>query len=148
MLKQFRQQMRKILAESGQPAWLDAAAKSLLRDAQRQYLELNLSAQSYAVEGTTVYLFLWESDQVQKAVVALLIGQGLTAQNFGMGVQVTHTTLVLVIEALTRIAAQPCPLPEKIIQRKRKCRTVFFGIERVERHDPDRRKGRPLNEAD
>lgn len=116
--QRVRQQMRKILAESGQPAWLDAAAKSLLRDAQRQYLELNLSAQSYAVEGTTVYLFLWESDQVQKAVVALLIGQGLTAQNFGMGVQVTHTTLALVIEALTRIAAQPCPLPEKIIQRK------------------------------
>lgn len=116
--QRVRQQMRKILAASEQPAWLDAAARLLLRDAQRQYLNLNLSAQSYAIEGTTVYLFLWESDQVQEAVVVLLIGQGLTAENFGMGVQVTHTTLDLVVETLTKIATQPCPLPEKIIQRK------------------------------
>ena len=116
--QRVRQQMREVLAGSEQPSWLDATARSLLRDAQRQYMALNLQEKNYAVEGKTVYLFLWESDQVQSSVAALLMREGLEAKNFGMGVEVAHTNLDLVVEALSKVDGQPCPSPEKVIQRR------------------------------
>lgn len=116
--RRVRQEMRAILAGDGVPAWLDATAQSLLRVAQRQYKALQLDNAWYVVEGHTVYLFLWQGDQLQEALSVLLISQGLNAKNGGMCVEISDTTLDLVASSLLKISAQPCPSPEKIIQRR------------------------------
>ena len=116
--RRVRQEMRTILAGAHVPVWLDAAAQPLLRDAQRQYKAMQLNEARYVVEGHTVYLFLWEGDQVQTALSVLLKSQGLAAENTGICIRITHTTQELVTEYLFNIGAQPCPSPEKIIDRK------------------------------
>ena len=116
--RRVRHEMRVILGGSEVPVWLDATAQSLLRDAQQQYKALQLNEARYVVEGHTVYLFLWEGDQVQNALVVLLISQGLTATNAGICIQITHTTLDLVTACLLKIGAQPCPLPAQTIERR------------------------------
>ncbi len=116
--RRVRQEMRAILAGSEAPVWLDATAQSLLRDAQWQYKALQLNKAWHVVEGHTVYLFFWEGDQVQKALEVLLMSQGLAATNAGICIQITHTTLDLVTECLLKIGAQPCPSPEKILERR------------------------------
>lgn len=115
--RRVRQEIRAILAGGDIPVWLDATAQSLLRDAQRQYKALQLKEAWHVVEGHTVYLFLWESDPVQEAIATLLISQGLEAKNSGVAIEISHTTLNLVATSLLKISAQPCPSPDKIIQR-------------------------------
>ena len=116
--QRVREEMRAVLASDLMPAWLDATAKSLLRDAQRQYKTLHLAGTCYVVEGPTVYLFLWQGDSVQEAFAVLLANQGQHARNGGVCIEIKHTTLDALSAALALIADQPCPLPEQILQRK------------------------------
>lgn len=117
--RRVRQEMRAILAGGDVPAaWLDATAQSLLRDARRQYKALQLNEAWYVVEGHTVYLFLWEGDQLQQALSALLISQGLTAKNEGICIEIPHATPDLVAASLLNISSQPCPSPEKLLMRR------------------------------
>lgn len=116
--RRVRQEMRGILEGCDMPVWLDATAQSLLRDAQRQYKALQLNEDWYVVEGHTVYLFIWESDQVQNALSALLKAQGLKAENNGICIRITHATPDLVAASFCRIASQPCPSPDKIMERR------------------------------
>ena len=113
-----RQQMREILAGGELPSWLDATAKSLVRDAQLQYSALKLDTVGYATEGRTVYLFLWQGDCVQTAFAALLRHQGLIAANEGLSIRVTHTSIGAVAKCLSLIATQPCPAPQDVLDRK------------------------------
>ena len=85
---------------------------------QRQYKALQLNEAWYVVEGHTVYLFLWEGDQLQGALLALLIGQGLDAKKSGICIAISHTTPALVAASLLKISSQPCPSPEKLLVRK------------------------------
>jgi ATP-dependent Lhr-like helicase len=116
--RRVRQEMRTILESGNIPVWLDATAQSLLCDAQRQYKALKLGQAWYIVEGQTVYLFHWESDQVQEALLALLKDQGLDANNSGVCIKISNTTLRLVAKSLFNISSEPCPPPDKIINRK------------------------------
>lgn len=116
--QRVRQQMRALLACGDTPVWLDAIAKSLLKDAQRQYRELQLDETCYVVEGHTVYLYLWQSDQIQGAVAVLLANRGQQAENKGICIEIKHTTPAALVGALTQIAAEPCPAPEKLLKRK------------------------------
>lgn len=116
--RRVRQEMRGILEGCDMPVWLDATAQSLLRDAQRQYKALQLNEDWYVVEGHTVYLFIWESDQVQNALSALLKAQGLKAENNGICIRITHATSDLVAASCCRIGSQPCPSPDKIMERR------------------------------
>ena len=113
-----RQEMRAILASNETPAWLDATAKSLLHSAQKQYRHLGIERLSYAVEGQTVYLFLWQGDTVQEALSAMLKNQGLDASNKGICIEITHTRIELVTTCLSEIGAHPCPMPDEILIRK------------------------------
>ena len=116
--RRVRQEMRGILESSETPVWLDATAQSLLHDARRQYKTLQLKTSWYVVEGHTVYLFIWESDQVQKALSVLLNAQGLKAENNGICIRITHTSPDLVAASLSKISSQPCPSPDKIMERR------------------------------
>lgn len=116
--RRVRQEMRTILAAGDVPAWLDATAQSLLRDAQQQYKALQLHKAWYVVEGHTVFLLLWESDQVQQALSLLLVSQGLAAANYGVCIEVKNTTVELLASCLLRISALPCPSPDKILERR------------------------------
>jgi ATP-dependent Lhr-like helicase len=113
-----RQEMRAVLASDAVPVWLDATAKSLLRDAQKQYQLLQLDQKRCIVEGDTVYLFLWEGDLIQSALAALLVHEGQQAEHWGICIAVKHTTPELVTSALATIANKPCPQPNEIITRK------------------------------
>jgi ATP-dependent Lhr-like helicase len=110
--------MRAVLVSHEVPVWLDATAKSLLRDAQKQYQLLQLDHKRCIVEGDTVYLFLWEGDQIQSALAALLVHEGLYAEHWGICIAVKHTTPELVASALARVASKPCPQANEIITRK------------------------------
>lgn len=115
--QRVRQQMRALLASKEQPIWLDAAAQSLLRDAQRQYQTLQLDATHHVVEGTTVYLLVWDGDATQQALAVLLRSQGLAASNQKIAIEIKHTTVQLVADAMQKISSQPCPSPEAILQK-------------------------------
>ena len=115
--RRVRQEMRAILAGGAVPAWLDATAQSLLRDAQRQYEALQLNMAWYVVEGHAIFLFLWESDQVQEAISLLLTSQGLAATNIGVCIHIKQTSLDLLRGCLLRLSTQPCPSPDKILER-------------------------------
>ena len=117
--RRVRQEMRGILDGCDMPVWLDATAQSLLRDAQRQYKALQLNEDWYVVEGHTVYLFTWEGDQVQNALSALLKAEGLQAESNGICIRITHATSDLVAASFCRIGSQPCPSPDKIMERRR-----------------------------
>lgn len=116
--RRVREEMRAILASSDIPIYLDATAKSLLRDAQRQYMALHLSETWSIVEGHTVYLFLWQGDRLQTALAALLLNEGQHAENDGICIVVKHTSPDLVKDALAKIADKPCPRPDEIFTRK------------------------------
>ena len=116
--RRVREEMRAVLAGSDSPAWLDATARSLLSDAQRQYKALQLADNRFVVEGHTVYLFVWEGDQLQEALAILLKSYGLAASNAGICIEVSHTTRELVVQRLAEISAQPCPAVDAIVQAR------------------------------
>lgn len=113
-----RQEMRAVLASQDVPVWLDANARSLLQDARKQYLSLQLDSARCVVEGSTLYLFLWQGDVLQDSVAALLKHQGLQARNDGICITIQHVTLGMVTEAIAQIAARPCPAAAHIFTRQ------------------------------
>lgn len=113
-----RQEMRAILAGDDAPAWLDTNAKSLLQDARRQYKALQLATQYCVSEGSCVYLFLWSGDQIQDALVALLINECQQAENNGICITVKNTNCETVKSSLKIIAGKTCPSANEIIIRK------------------------------
>ncbi len=114
--QRVRQQMQQILVGDELPVWLDATARSLLRDAQRQYLALKLNDTAYVVEGPTVYLFLWQGDLIQETLAVLLRQHGLAASNGGICIKIAHTTLARVTQVLTHISQHPCPTPAEALE--------------------------------
>jgi len=116
--ERVRQQMRLVLAASDVPNWLDATARSLLRDAQRQFQALQLNDRHYVVDGASVYWFIWQGDLVQDALCVLLRHHGFTASNAGICMQVSGTSVELVMAALSHISGQPCPQPDQVLVRR------------------------------
>ena len=113
-----RAEMRAVLASQDTPVWLDASARALLQDARKQYQRLQLDQVTCVAEGATVYLFLWQGDVLQDALVALLAHQGLQARNEGIGITVANATLDMVRTAIGQIADQPCPQAAQILTRR------------------------------
>lgn len=113
-----RQEMRALLASDAMPAWLDATAQMLLQDARKQYLHLQLDRVLWVEQGHTVYLFLWQGDALQDALVALLEHQGLQASNEEICIVLPRATLAMVRAAMGQIAKQPCPQAADILSRK------------------------------
>lgn len=113
-----RQEMCSILASSEAPVWLDATARKYLKEAQNQFRELQLQKTYCVVEGANVYLFIWQGDQVQTALAALLASHGLHAQNRGICIKVQHSTRKVIEAVIEKITAEPCPRPEKVLSRK------------------------------
>jgi ATP-dependent Lhr-like helicase len=116
--RRVREEMRAVLMGSDVPVWLDATAKSILKDAQRRYMALELENSRYVVEGQTVYFFLWEGDRLQSALAILLNSVGLAAHNIGICVEISRTTRDVVEQKLMEISAQPCPTADAMIRRK------------------------------
>jgi len=116
--ERVRQQMRQVLAASDVPDWLDATARSLLLDAQRQYQLLRLDEQWCVVDGTAIYLFLWQGDLVQDALAVLLRHQGLAASSAGVCIRVTNTIFETVAAVLSQIGQQRCPMPNQLLIRR------------------------------
>lgn len=116
--RSVREEMRAVLEGCNIPVWLDAAARSLLGDAQRQYKALKLEDNRFVVEGHTVYLFLWEGDQLQAALAVLLRSRGLDASNMGICIEIAHATREMVEQRLLEISAQPCPMADALIPRR------------------------------
>lgn len=112
-----RQEMRAVLASDTVPAWLDPTARSLLQDAQRQYKDLQLASTHCVLEGSSVYLFLWQGDQLQDALAVLLKHHGLQAENEGICIEIKSTNLTLVNTAIESIASQPCPRADQVLKR-------------------------------
>jgi ATP-dependent Lhr-like helicase len=113
-----RAEMRAVLAGDDEPEWLDAKAREVLRSARRHYRDLALSECTQVVEGSHINLFLWRGDAVQDGLVALLRAHGLTAENYGICVEVGRSNLPRLTAVLKEIAAEPCPLPEKVLNRQ------------------------------
>ena len=116
--RRVREEMRIVLAGNDIPVWLDTTACSLLGDAQRQFKALKLDNNRFVIDGHTVYLFVWEGDQLQSALVVLLRSFGLDAKNSGICIEISHATRELVEQRLLEISAQPCPTADSIVRRR------------------------------
>ena len=110
--------MKAVLASQDMPVWLDANARSLLQDARKQYLNLQLDREFCVVQGDTAYLFVWQGDVVQNSLAALLKHQGLQARNEGICIIVQHASLADVTRAMAQVAAQPGPTASQMLTRK------------------------------
>lgn len=113
-----RQEMKAILASGKTPVWMDSTASSLLRDAQKQYTELQLGQTNIVVEGGTLHLFLWQGDQIQDAMVALLAHEGLSAESDGICISIKHASSITLVETMKKIASKTCPPPIEVVSRK------------------------------
>jgi ATP-dependent helicase Lhr and Lhr-like helicase len=116
--RKVMEEMRAVLASQDLPVWLDASARSLLQEARKQYLTLQLDRMPCVVEGKAVHLFLWLGDIAQNSLAALLVHKGLHASNEGICITVKHATLTVVQEAIAQIAAQPCPTAAQLFTRQ------------------------------
>lgn len=116
--RKVMEEMRAVLASEDLPVWLDATARSLLQDARKQYLTLQLDRMPCVVEGNAVHLFFWRGDIVQNSLAALLEHTGLQVSNEGICITVKNATLVMVQEAIAKIADQPCPTAAQIFTRQ------------------------------
>lgn len=116
--RRVREEMRSILASQEIPTWLDKNARSLLQDARKQYLNLQLDRSRYTTEGNKVYIYLWEGDDLQSSLAALLSHQGLEAINQGICITVKQSTPEMVNQAVREIASKPCPKAADIFRRK------------------------------
>ena len=113
-----RQEMKAILASGKTPVWMDSTASSLLRDAQKQYTELQLGQTNIVVEGGTLHLFLWQGDQIQDSMVALLAHEGLSAESDGICISIKHASSTALAETMKKIASKACPSPSEVVSRK------------------------------
>ncbi len=113
-----REEMRVVLVEEDEPAWLDEKARSVLRAARRHYRDLGLRHCAQVIEGNSVNLFLWRGDAVQDALVALLESRGLKAENHGICVEIGRVGMPQLSAVIQDIAATPCPAPDQVLSRK------------------------------
>lgn len=112
-----REEMRNLLAGTECPPWLDATATKVLTAARRQYVALKLAETALIVEGRQVYLFIWQGDATQNALVWMLRARGLFTKNLGICLQVVGASENEVGDALADIAASPPPEPAEILSR-------------------------------
>ena len=112
-----REEMRTVLAAEGELPWLDAGASEVIASARRHYRDLGLAERQFVVDGNAVHVFTWRGDATQDALVALLRGQGLAAENEGVCLRVNRVGVAELRAGLAVIAAAPCPAPVELLSR-------------------------------
>jgi ATP-dependent Lhr-like helicase len=75
--EQIRIEMRKILQEEDDIAFLDSVAGNLLREARKFYRDARLSERSIIRDGDALLLLPWAGDSANNALVLLLRSLGL-----------------------------------------------------------------------
>jgi ATP-dependent Lhr-like helicase len=113
-----REEIRQLLAEDGDLAWLDDAAKKTLKAARQQYADLNLAELVCIAEGRSVYVFTWLGDATQNALLWLLSACGLSAKNLGICLRIGGDTEVELGDAMAEIASMPLPNISEILSRQ------------------------------
>ncbi|UTI63371.1 DEAD/DEAH box helicase [Paraconexibacter antarcticus] len=111
----IRHKMRKVLADTAVPAFLDREAQRLLAEGRDAYTRLDLSVQSVLAWGTDVVLFAWEGDRTLDTLALLLASAGLKAGRDGLAVLVQQSDVDTVNAALCAVIAAP-PEPEQLAQ--------------------------------
>jgi len=100
-----RLEMRRVLSEADEIAFVDAQAAELLEEARDYYSSASLSRRSLIQDGSSVQILTWRGDWANDGLALLLARYGLTATNEGLAVRVQHSSVDRVLDSLGEIAA-------------------------------------------
>lgn len=89
---QIRKEMFAVYTEKGIPIFLDAQAKELLGEAREAFDRLSLSNKKILIQGNETYLFCWMGDKILDTLVAMLRSKGLTANNYGIAIEISSVS--------------------------------------------------------
>lgn len=117
-------EMRTVLAEQDEPAYLDRAAKELLHEGREAYLNLELDRHLLVDAGRDTHLLTWRGSAVNAVVAILLLSAGLECEAHDVGVTMSNCTgadVAGVLRSLTR-----CPPIEDLADFVVTLRTAKF----------------------
>jgi len=104
----IRQEMRLILEQDSDIAFLDAGATQLLQQARHFYRQARLADRPWLKDGKAVLLLTWAGDFANNALVLLLRSLGLpSVSNDGLVVTCEGWELPRLVDACSDIAALP-----------------------------------------
>lgn len=109
-----RQEMRKVLEETGRLSFLDVVAQQLLTEGRRHYQALSLDRRLFYRCDMDLTLLPWQGDACHNAMVILLERHGLRATNEGLAVTVRGDELQ-VRNAFAALRALPSLEPEQLL---------------------------------
>ncbi|WP_263408941.1 DEAD/DEAH box helicase [Terriglobus tenax] len=106
----IRQEMKLVLSETSEIAYLDTAAKELLYEARRTYQDLRLAERQSFRDGKNTLLFTWMGDAVNSTLAFMLAQRGLECTNEGVALAIsTEVDESRLLTELSAIAEQTVP---------------------------------------
>lgn len=114
----IRQEMRTILSSDNKFQWINSTANFVLESARNCYRTYDLDNLTVIVEENSILLFFWRGDRTLNGLVALLRAHNIRAQNKGICVRLSGTSMESFAEALYDISSNPCPKAADILSRK------------------------------
>jgi ATP-dependent Lhr-like helicase len=104
-----RREMRLLLEETGDVAYLNKGAQELLEQARASYQRLELSRRQVLQNGNEVTILTWLGDRVNDTLATWLTRLGLPAASEGLTIGVFDARRERVLAAFRRILEEPAP---------------------------------------
>ena len=106
----IRQEMKLVLSETSEVAYLDTSAKELLYEARRTYQDLRLAERQSFRDGKNTLVFTWMGDAVNSTLAFMLAQRGLECTNEGVVLAIsTEVDESRLLRELSAIAEQTVP---------------------------------------
>jgi ATP-dependent Lhr-like helicase len=100
-----REEMLALYRSADQPAYVDARARELLREAQENFARFELDRSCLLATGSDCRFFVWAGDRARNALQALLALRGFEVASVGLTLSIGKKTPEQVAGHLTELAA-------------------------------------------
>ncbi len=105
-------EMKRVLSESGVPAYLDVTGKSLMEMARREFLKSDIGSCRYYTNKRNVHIFTWKGTTLNMLLALLLKARGLAVNTHPLGVTVAETSEMQVKEVINVISVSAFDMDE------------------------------------
>jgi ATP-dependent Lhr-like helicase len=104
-----RQEMLRVYQATDIPAYADATAAGLLKEARQNFTRCQLDTTQLLASGDSTYLFLWAGDRVVNTATAILAAYGHAPTGEGLAISVANTTPLELAAQLIVMLTGPAP---------------------------------------